>query len=71
MRHAISAMLPGAGTPSRKYAEKQMQKLQVEIDALQKGVPTLGNLSGSSSTPAASGKGTSKVSDLVKKYGGG
>ena len=46
MRAAVAAMLPGAATPSKKYAQGQMKKLQTEIDALEKGVPTLGGLSG-------------------------
>jgi hypothetical protein len=72
VRTAINNMLPGAGTPSAKYAKGQLSKLQTEYDALLKGVPSLGGLDATGNAPAAtSGKGTSKVSDLVKKYGGG
>jgi hypothetical protein len=44
LRAAITAMLPGSGTPSRKYAETQMKKFQVELDSLRKGVPSVGDL---------------------------
>lgn len=44
MRSAVSAMLPGAATPSKAYAQGQMKKLQAEVDALRKGVPGLGKL---------------------------
>jgi hypothetical protein len=54
LRSAIVAMLPGAGTPSRKYATMQMSKFQVELDALRKGVPSLGGLSGDGTKPARS-----------------
>lgn len=46
LRAAIVAMLPSGSTPSRKYAESQMKKFQIELDQLRKGVPTLGGLSG-------------------------
>lgn len=63
LRASIVAMLPGAGTPSKKYATMQMKKFQTELDQLRKGVPSLGALSGDSSTPtsSASGKGNSRV----------
>lgn len=48
VRGAISAMLPGAATPSRSYARGQMQKVQTEIDALEKGVPGIGAAGGPS-----------------------
>ena len=52
LRASIVAMLPGTGTPSRKYATMQMKKFQVELDQLRKGVPSLGGLSGDDTTPA-------------------
>jgi len=55
MRAAVAAMLPGAATPSKKYAEGQMKKLQVEINALQKGVPSLGGLDRQTGGGAPSG----------------
>ena len=50
LRAAITAMLPSGSTPSQKYAKVQMKKFQVELDALLKGVPTLGALSGTGPT---------------------
>jgi hypothetical protein len=52
LRASIVAMLPGSGTPSRKYAETQMKKFQIELDQLHKGVATAGG-----ATPGAPGPG--------------
>ena len=57
LRGAIQAMLPGAGTPSAKYAKGQLGKLQTEYNALLKGVPTLGGLDATGSQKT-SGMGT-------------
>lgn len=42
VRNAIVRMLPGTGTPSKKYAQRQMQLFQGEVDQLRKSVPKLG-----------------------------
>ena len=44
LRSAITKMLPGPGTPSKKYAERQMQLFQGEVNALRKSVPGLGDI---------------------------
>lgn len=64
LRASIVAMLPSGSTPSRKYAEAQMKKFQVELDQLRKGVPTLGGLSGDTSEP----KGTISFTDAGVTY---
>jgi len=51
VRTAVQAMLPGAGTPSGKYAKRQMQLFGVELNALKKsalnvGEPGAGNKGG-------------------------
>jgi hypothetical protein len=51
MRGAIAAMVPGAATPSRAFATGQMKKLQIELDALWKGVPGLGALDSGAVAP--------------------
>jgi hypothetical protein len=68
LRASIVAMLPGAGTPSKKYATMQMKKFQTELDQLRKGVPSLGALSGDSSTPASSASGTISFTANGKTY---
>ena len=70
LRAAIAAMLPGSSTPSRKFAETQMKKVQIEIDKLRQGVAGLGDLDkkfkggGSTSTTDDSG---ATVIDLRRK----
>ena len=39
LRAAISRMLPGAGTPSRAYANRQLELFKGEVNALRKSVP--------------------------------
>jgi hypothetical protein len=43
LRHAITAMLPGAETPSKAYAQRQMKLFQGEVNQLKKSVPGLGD----------------------------
>jgi hypothetical protein len=42
LRSAITKMLPGAATPSKKYAQRQMQLFQGEVSQLRKSLPKLG-----------------------------
>jgi len=42
MRAAIQKMLPGPGTPSRPYAQKQMETFGVEVNALKDFIPNIG-----------------------------
>jgi hypothetical protein len=42
LRSAIIKMLPGPTTPSRSYAQRQMQLFQGEVNQLRKSVPGLG-----------------------------
>jgi hypothetical protein len=42
VRTAVQAMLPGAGTPSGKYAKRQMQLFGVELNALRKSALNVG-----------------------------
>jgi hypothetical protein len=57
LRSAIVKMLPGAGTPSKKYAERQLDLFMGEVNTIkQKSLPGLGN----------AGKSGSKA-DLFKK----
>ena len=41
LRGAIGAMTPGATTPSKSYATRQLDLLQTELDRLKAGVPTV------------------------------
>ena len=70
MRAAVASMLPGPGTPSKAYATGQMKKLQTEIDALEKGVPSLGKLSeqGGVTPPGTKPPGTVSFSDAGTIY---
>lgn len=43
LRGAITKMLPGAGTPSRAYAERQLQLFDGELKALKTSVPGVGS----------------------------
>jgi hypothetical protein len=42
LRSAIMKMLPGAGTPSKEYAMRQMQIFSAEVQALKTSVPNIG-----------------------------
>jgi hypothetical protein len=42
LRAAITKMLPGAGTPSRAYAERQMTLFDGEVKALKTSIPGIG-----------------------------
>lgn len=42
LRAAITKMLPGAGTPSRAYAERQMTLFDGEVKALETSIPGIG-----------------------------
>jgi hypothetical protein len=42
LRSAIVRMLPGPTTPSRKYAQRQMELFTGEVNALRKSIPKLG-----------------------------
>jgi hypothetical protein len=39
LRAAIIATLPGAGTPTREYADKQLQAFESQLNRLERGVP--------------------------------
>jgi hypothetical protein len=41
LREAIAKMIPSAGTPSSKYAKRQMELYQGQIDRLEKAVPRI------------------------------
>lgn len=41
LRTAILRMLPGTGTPSKSYAQRQMRLLSGQIDQLHKGIPKM------------------------------
>lgn len=47
LREAIAKMIPSAGTPSTKYAQRQMELYQGQIDRLEKAVPSIPSNSGS------------------------
>ena len=42
LRGAISKMLPGAGTPSKAYADRQMALFDGEVKALKTSIPNIG-----------------------------
>jgi hypothetical protein len=42
LRNAIFKMLPGAGTPSKSYANRQLQLFEGEVNALSKSTPHIG-----------------------------
>jgi hypothetical protein len=46
LRAAITKMLPGSGTPSKAYAQRQMQLFNGEVQALKKSVPGIGETGG-------------------------
>lgn len=50
MRNAIFKMLPGAGTPSKTYANRQVQLFEGELNALRKSVPHIGKSAGDKSS---------------------
>ena len=64
VRRAIMNMVPGANTPSRPYANRQIQIFQAEVNALRKSIPGLpGQPSGggqAGTAQAAPKKGTRK-----------
>lgn len=55
MRDAITKMLPGAGTPSKAYALRQLQLFKAEVNALRTTVPGIGE-------PGQGGGGTQSTS---------
>jgi hypothetical protein len=59
LRTAIVRMLPGAGTPSREWAEKQMSVFNVEVNALRRSLPSLGS-PGRTGIPGDNSGGTGK-----------
>jgi hypothetical protein len=42
LRAGIAALLPGASTPGPEYAESAMDKFDVELETLKRGIPGLG-----------------------------
>jgi hypothetical protein len=55
LRGAITKMLPGAGTPSRAYAERQMTLFDGEVKALKTSVPGIGEPGHGGGSTAPSG----------------
>ena len=59
LRGAIFKMLPGAGTPSKAYAVRQLKIFNGELQALKTSVPIIGEPGqGGGQTPQTKGKGT-------------
>ncbi len=54
LRTAIMNMLPGAGTPSKKWAQQQMALFKVEVDSLRTALPNLPGGQGGEKSPATS-----------------
>ncbi len=81
LRSAITAMLPGPGTPSKDYAKRQMQLFNIEVTQLKHSLPGLGSTvqrgEGAKTAPSATKpskklppppKSSSNKSDAVDKY---
>lgn len=69
LRGAIQAMLPGPGTPSKAYAQRQMQLFNTELQQLRKSIPTNINVgqgggAGLPPPPSASSGGATKTDPL-------
>lgn len=51
VREAIVAMLPGAGTPSKAYAQRQMDLFKVEVNALRWAIPGIPGIAAGGGAP--------------------
>jgi hypothetical protein len=68
VRGAIIRMIPGAGTPSRAFAERQMKVVRAEVNALRKAVPKLpGQPELGAAAPAGAAPATLDYNQLPEK----
>jgi hypothetical protein len=51
LREAIAKMIPGAGTPSQKYAKRQLELYNGQVSRLEKAVPNIPGGSGGGAAP--------------------